>query len=147
MKSYYHSIVLSQRLSAFYDGNDPEYLIVEVDGFKERLMLKAKPGSEFMAMANEDKFILWEKSGYSAFDPKEVLNDVREDIKKINFLGKEFKTWREFERFLEDPEIVEPVYRSTVWFPKSLEVAIKLRSQKEGNNIKQVIIDALKAYL
>jgi len=147
MKSYCHSMVLSQKLSAFYNGNDPEYLIVEVNGFKERLMLKAKPGSEFMALANKDKFILWEKSGYSAFDPKEVLNDVRGDIKKINFLDKEFKTWREFERFLENSEIVEPVYRSTVWFPKSLEIAMKLRAQKEGKIIKQVIIDALKTYL
>jgi len=147
MKAYYHSNVLSQRLSVFYDSENPEYLMIEVEGFREKLILRAKPGSEFMATAGEDEFKLWERSEYAQYSPREVLKDVKNSITRITFLGRTFQGWKEFERFLEDPEVAEPKYRSTVEFPKSVEIAMRLKAEDEGKNIKDLVIEALRAYL
>lgn len=147
MKLYLHAEVLAQRLSAFYEKANPEYLQVKVEGFGDRLMLRAKPGSEFMAAANENKLKLWEKSEFAEYDQKMVLSQVRGKIREIRFMGKSFKKWSDFVKFLEDPDIVEEKYRSTVEFPKSVEVAMRLKAYEEGKNIKQLVIDALKAYL
>jgi len=147
MKLYLHSWVLSQRLLAFYDGKKPEYVWIEVSGFKEELVLKAVPGSEFVASSNHGKFKFWEKSDFKQYDPKSVLSEVKSKITKVEFLGKTFKSWKEFEEFLEDEEVVEEKFRSTVEFPKSVEVAMRLRADQENKNMKQLVVEAMRAYL
>ena len=147
MKLYYHSEVLSQRLTAFYEGKTPEYLEIEVKGFKEKLKLRAKPGSEFMATANANKFKMWEQSSFAEYDQRTVLKDVRSKISRISFMDKSFKNWREFEKLLQDSDVAEGIFRSTVEFPKSVEVAMRLKAEADKKNMKQVVIDALRAYL
>ena len=148
MKSYYHSKVLSQRLSAFCTQSKPMYLVIDIAGFRDKLMLKAAPGAEFIVKANMNKFILWEQSEYAKYDPEEILGKFKDKITKMTFLGKTFNSWNEFtQSYLEDSDVVEPVYRSTIWFTKSIEIAMKLRAKKEKKNIRQVVIDAMNAYL
>lgn len=148
MKAYYHSTVLSQRLAAFYDSADPEYLVIEVDGFKEKLKLRAQPGNKFEAAIDGDEFRLWERSGYAEYSPFEVLKHIKDKISVITFLDKTFRSWREFARFLEDSQVEEyEKYRSTVEFPESVGIAIRLKAVVENKHIKDIVVDAVKAYL
>ena len=147
MKAYTHPKVLAQKLSAFYESERPEYLKIEIDGIKELLVLKGKPGSEFMAGLKGDRFTFWEKSDFARYNQRNVLEKLKGKIRRITFMAREFKRWPDFVKFLEDPDVVEEKYRSTVEFPKSMEVAMRLRADRENKNIKELMIDALKAYL
>lgn len=148
MKALKHSKVLSQRLAAFYDEGT-EYLMVDVKGHPEKLVLRARPNSEFLPAANGDKFLRWEQSSYSEYDPERVLEQVKGKMAKITFLGETYKSWESFLEFICDPDVDndEPKFRSTVDFPKSVAVAVHLKSEAEGKKMREVLIDALKSYL
>lgn len=149
MKALKHSKVLSQRLVAFYNDGI-EYLTVSVKGHPEKLVLRAKPNSEFMPSANDgNSFLRWEQSSYSGHDPERILMQVKGKIEKITFLGETYKSWENFLKFICDPDIDnnEKKYRSTVDFPKSVAVAVHLKAEAEEKKMREVLIDALKAYL
>jgi len=148
MKALKHSKVLSQRLAAFYDEGT-EYLTVDVKGHPERLVLRAKPNSEFLPAANGETFLRWEQSSYFKYDPERVLAQVKGKIEKITFLEKTYQSWENFLEFICDPDIDndEKKFRSTVDFPKSVAVAVHLKAEAGGKKMREVLIDALKAYL
>lgn len=148
MKALKHSKVLSQRLAAFYDGGT-EYLEVEVTGFAQRLVLRARPNSEFLPADNGSKFLRWEQSSYFEYDPERVLEQVKGKMAKITFLGETYKSWESFLEFICDPDVDkdEPKFRSTVDFPKSVAVAVALKAEAEGKKMREILIDALKSYL
>lgn len=150
MRAYYHSWVLSERLSTFYDSDkDTKYLEVEIKGFAQKLVLRARPNSEFMPAANGNKFLRWEQSAYWEYDPKLVLEQIKGKIKKITFLGEIYKSWQSFMGFIGDAGMDqdEGKYRSTVDFPKSVAVAVHLKAEADGKKMREVLIDALRAYL
>lgn len=150
MKSYYHSWVLSERLAAFYDSKkDTKYLDVEVKGFKQKLVLTARPNSQFMPAASGSTFLRWEQSSYWKYDPKRVLDQLKTKIKTITFLGEKYQSWKSFMDFIcnADMDKDEDKYRSTVDFPKSVAVAVHLKAEANGKKMREVLIDALRAYL
>ncbi len=148
MKALKHSKVLSQRLAAFYNEGI-EYLMIDVKGHPEKLVLRAKANSEFLPTANGDKFLRWEQSSYSGYDPERVLAQVKGKIERVTFLGETYESWESLLEFVCDPDVDndEKKYRSTVDFPKSVAVAVHLKAGTEGKKMREVLIDALKAYL
>jgi hypothetical protein len=150
MKSYYHSWVLSERLTVCYDSSkNTEYLEIKVKGFAQKLVLRARPNSEFLPAANGNKFLRWDQSSYWKYDPKLILEQVKSKIIKLTFLGETYKSWQSFMDFICDIDIDknEKKYRSTVDFPKSVAVAIHLRADADGKKMREILIDALRFYL
>jgi hypothetical protein len=150
MRAYYHSCVLSERLAAFYDSKkDTKYLEIKIKGFAQILVLRAKPNSEFLPAANGNKFLRWDQSSYWEYDPKLTLEQVKSKIMKLTFLGETYKSWQSFMDFIcnADMDKNEDKYRSTVDFPKSVAVALHLKAEVDGKKMREVLIDALRAYL
>ena len=150
MESYYHSWVLSERLAAFYDSKkNTEYLEIKVKGFKQKLVLMAKPNSQFLPAADGSTFLRWEQSSYWKYDSKHVLQQVKSKIIKLTFLRETYQSWQSFMDFVCDTGMDkdEEKYRSTVDFPKSVAIAIHLKSEADGKKMREVLIDALRAYL
>lgn len=150
MRAYYHSWVLSERLSAFYDSKkDTKYLEVEVKGFAQKLVLRARPNSEFLPAANGNKFLRWEQSSYWEYDPRRVLEQIKGKIRKLTFLGETYQSWKSFMDFICDTGIDkdEDKSRSTVDFPKSVAVALHLKAEADRKKMREVLVDALRAYL
>ena len=150
MRAYYHSWVLSERLAALYDSKkDMEYLEIKVKGFAQKLILRARPNSEFLPAANGNKFLRWDQSSYWEYDPKLILEQVKNKITKLTFLGETYKSWKSFMDFICNTDIDknEKKYRSTVDFPKSVAVALHLKAEVDGKKMREVLIDALRSYL
>ncbi|MEW6613980.1 MAG: hypothetical protein AB1401_00690 [Thermodesulfobacteriota bacterium] len=152
MRMYGNPKVLAERLNAVYGNMEsPVYLRIKVKGFSDVLVLKARSNSSWM-VSNEsmapDMFKDYDNSEFSGYDENEVILQLEDRISRIWLDDKTvFSTWADFIDWLDDLDVREPEFRTTVHLPMSVTVALRALKDKTGKDMRHIICDAVKAYL